>query len=78
MEPRGETRRKIKPRCIVNYSTSRRSAIDAYGWTSKGREHTGNQPLVVHFLRSENSSHGLMGNVLLRPFAQRRLQSPAI
>ncbi len=51
MEPRGETRRKIKPRCIVNYSTSRRSAIDAYGWTSKGREHTGNQPLVVHFLQ---------------------------
>ena len=30
MEPRGGTRRKIKPRCIVNYSTSRRSAIDAY------------------------------------------------
>jgi len=31
MEPRSGTHRKIKPRCIVNYSTSRRPAIDAYG-----------------------------------------------
>jgi hypothetical protein len=31
MEPRSGTRRKIKPRCIVNYSTSRRPEIDAYG-----------------------------------------------
>jgi hypothetical protein len=30
MEPRSGTHRKIKPRCIVNYSTSRRPAIDAY------------------------------------------------
>jgi transposase len=30
MEPRNGTRRKIKLRCIVNYSTSRRPAIDAY------------------------------------------------
>src|SRR5260370_3688712 len=30
MDPRRGTRRKIKPRCIVNYSTSRRPAIDAY------------------------------------------------
>ncbi len=30
MEPHSGTRRKIKPRCIVNYSTSRRPAIDAY------------------------------------------------
>src|SRR5260221_13189911 len=30
MEPRSGTRGKIKPRCIVNYSTSRRPEIDAY------------------------------------------------
>jgi hypothetical protein len=27
MEPRSGTRRKIKPRCIVNYTMSNRSAI---------------------------------------------------
>jgi hypothetical protein len=27
MEPRSETRRNIKPRCIINYTTSSRSAI---------------------------------------------------
>jgi hypothetical protein len=30
MKPRSGTLRKIKPRCLVNYGTSRRPAIDAY------------------------------------------------
>jgi hypothetical protein len=34
MEPRSGTLRKIKPRCIVNYNTSRRPAIDAYEGTA--------------------------------------------
>ena len=45
MEPRSGTRRKIKPRCIVNYNTSRRSAIDAYFCS------------VFSFFRTHNSVH---------------------
>ncbi|HWO31318.1 MAG TPA: hypothetical protein VNO32_21195 [Candidatus Acidoferrum sp.] len=38
VEPRSGTRRKLTPRCIVNYSTSPRSAIDAYGPPPKWAE----------------------------------------
>ena len=33
MEPRSGARSKLKLRCLVNYCTSRRPAIDAYGKT---------------------------------------------
>ena len=38
MEPRSGTRRKIKPRCIVNYSTSRRPASDAYAQVNEAKK----------------------------------------
>lgn len=37
MEPRSRTRRKLTPRGIVNCTTSRRPATDAYAETNKLR-----------------------------------------
>jgi len=39
MEPRSGTCRKLTPRCIVNYSTLRRPAIDAYLLSADSTDH---------------------------------------
>ena len=53
MEPRSGTRRKIKPRCIVNYSSSKRFAVVAMKKT-----YTDKQGQYLAFIYYYSKIHG--------------------
>ena len=74
MEPRSGTHRKIKPRCIVNYSTSRRPAIDAYARSSITKFF--NKGAIGTVLKLEDAGKYAFGYAALDMLDEKRKNKP--